>query len=188
MPHCWKSHALAHIPIWLWIILTTFHAKVKLHQDGFWYSVHFTTLKDGCGYSFILLYSKIALDTLYILLYFNMAGIFITFYYIPKWLLILIAFYNTPKWLWIFLTFYYIPIWLSILFSFHPFYHPSIPSFCLSVLSSVRPLFVRLEPYVSTYLSDLIHSLYKWQVPWTLDILQALSKSTSKYLSYCPLP
>ena len=35
-------------------------------------------------------------------------------------------------------------------------------------VNSVRPstLFVCPEPYLSTYWSDLIHSSYKWLVPW----------------------
>ena len=52
----------------------------------------------------------------------------------------------------------------------------------LSVISaSVRP-----EPYLSIYCPYLMHYWHRWYVPWAFDIIQVLSKSTGKHLSYCP--
>ena len=84
---------------------------------------------------YILLHSKMALNTLYILLYAKMVldARFVLLY---------------SKWLWLLFTFSFIlPSTLSVL-----------PSFCLSVRPST--FIVHPEPYLSTYLSDLMHSLY----------------------------
>ena len=58
--------------------------------------------------------------------------------------------------------------------------------FIFNIFLAVSTLSYCWEPYLSNYWSNLMHSWYKWFVPWAVNILLVSQKSTYLHLSYCP--